>query len=135
MASAAGVHLTTWKILSQNTVWGKGTSRAEIFRKIVLQVWNVRSILNVTLTVSHPKKVQGVAIFFKHFYEKFFFSKAFQAPLKSNIKYSRAFQGLQGVAQTMSFCALFKEVISETTALAASDRPSTRKVSFLLSEV
>ena len=94
----------------------------------------MRSILNVTLTVSHLKRVQGVAIIFKHFYEKFF-SKAFQAPLKSNIKYSKAFQGLQGVARTISFCALFKEVISETTALAASDRPSTRKVSFLLSEV
>ena len=34
-----------------------------------------------------PKKVQGVAIIFKHFYEKFFFSRAFQAPLKSNIKF------------------------------------------------
>ena len=42
---------------------------------------------NVTLTVSHPKKIQGVAIIFKHFYEKFFFSRAFQAPLKSNIKF------------------------------------------------
>ena len=67
---------------------GKGTSRAEIFRKIVLQVWNhVRSILNVTLTVSHPKKVQRVAIIFKHFYQNLFFSRAFQVPLKSNIKF------------------------------------------------
>ena len=63
------------------------TGKAEIFRKIVLQVWNVRSILNVTLAVSHPKKVQGVAIIFQHFYEKFFFSRTFQAPMKSNIKF------------------------------------------------
>lgn len=33
-----------------------------------------------------------------------------------------------------SFCTSFK-VISETTALAASDRPSTRKLSVLLTEV
>ena len=82
---------------------GKGTTRAEIFRKIVLQVWNVRSILNVTLTVSHPKKVQGVAIIFKHFYEKFFFSRAFQAPLKSNTK----LQGFSGTSRSSTNHAFF----------------------------
>ena len=42
---------------------------------------------NIFFTVSYPKKIQGVAIIFKHFYEKIFFSRAFQAPLKSNIKF------------------------------------------------
>ena len=42
---------------------------------------------NATLTVSHSEKVQGVAIIFKHFNQKFFFLRAFQAPLKSNIKF------------------------------------------------
>ena len=80
---------------------GKGTSRAEMFRKIVLQVWNhVRSILNVTLTVSHPKKVQGVAIIFKHFYENSSLQGLFKRPW-NQILNSRAFQGLQGVARTM----------------------------------
>ncbi|XP_068749122.1 calcium-dependent protein kinase 1-like [Montipora capricornis] len=42
---------------------------------------------------------------------------------------------LEAAVSGRSFCASFKEVISETTALAASDRPSTRKVSLLFSEV
>ena len=42
---------------------------------------------------------------------------------------------LEAAVYGRSFCASFKEVISSTTALAASDRPSTRKVSVLLSEV
>ena len=48
-----------------------------------------------------PKNVKGFAIisknFFKNFYQKFFFLKAFQAPLNLILN-SRAFQGLQGVA-------------------------------------
>ena len=42
---------------------------------------------------------------------------------------------LEAAVSGRSFCASFKKVISETTALAASDRPSTRNVSLLLSEV
>jgi len=42
---------------------------------------------------------------------------------------------LEAAVSGRSFCVSFKEVISETTALPASDRPSTRKVSFLLAEV
>ena len=34
---------------------------------------------------------------FKHFHQKFFFSRAFEAHLKSKIKF-QGFQGLQGVA-------------------------------------
>ena len=51
---------------------------------------------NATLTVSHSKKIQGVAIIFKHFYKKFFFLRAFQAPLKSNIK----FQGFSSTSRS-----------------------------------
>ena len=42
---------------------------------------------------------------------------------------------LEAVVSGRSFCASCKEVFSERTALAASDRPSTEKVSLLLSEV
>lgn len=42
---------------------------------------------------------------------------------------------LEAAVSGRSFSALFKEMISETTALAASDTPSPRKVSLLLAEV
>ena len=64
------------------------------------KVWNVRSILNysnATLTVSNPQKLQGVAIIFNHCYQKFFLLRAFQAPLKSNIKF-------QGFSRTSMSC-------------------------------
>ena len=64
----------------------KSTGRAEIVCKIFLQVWNVRSIMQ-PLLFPIPKKIQGVAIISKHSYQKFFFLRAFQAPLKSNIKF------------------------------------------------
>ena len=99
MASVDGVHLTTWKTYPRiqcahvrfNPAC-KGTSRAGIFRKIVRKFEMCVQFLNncnvtLTCTVSHPKKIQGVAIIFKHFYKKFFFSRAFQVPLKSNIKF------------------------------------------------
>ena len=76
-----GVHLTTWwKHPSQNAVCTKSFRRFEI----CVQFSNY---CNATLTFSYSKKIQGVAIIFKHFYQKFFFLRAFQVPSKSNIKF------------------------------------------------
>ena len=81
----------------------KSTGRAEIVCKIFLQVWNVRSIMQ-PLLFPIPKKIQGVAIISKHSYQKFFFLRAFQAPLKSNIK----FQGFSRTSRSsMNHVCLF----------------------------
>ena len=83
----------------------------------------MRSILNVTLTVSHPKKVQGVAIIFKHFYIKFFFSRDFQAPLKSNIKFqgfsrtSRSSTNHGRAAKPQNDCNICKESLVKDVVL------------------
>ena len=70
----------------------------------------LKSVLNLGITLmqfyifSHPTKIQGVFIIFKHFQQKFFFSRAFQAPLKSKIK----FQGFSRTSRSSTnpgFCS------------------------------
>ena len=114
MASAADVHWphgkTYLRIQCAQVRFnpaGKGTSRAEIFRKIVLQVWNVRSILNVTLLLPIPKKFKELPLFSSTFEKNSSFQGLFKRPW-NQILNSRAFQGLQGVARTMQdVCSTF----------------------------
>ena len=60
------------------------------FRKICARVWNLRLIpelLWYNTLFPIRTKIQGVFIIFKHFQQKFLFSRTFQAPLKSKIKF------------------------------------------------
>ena len=68
---------------------------AKSFRRFEMCV-QFSNYCNAILTFSHSKKIQGVAIIFKHFYKKFFFLRALQAPLKSNIK----FQGFSSTSRS-----------------------------------
>ena len=73
------------QILTQHAkVQVERKSFAKSFRKFEVSLDSWSTVMQ-PLLFPIPKKIKGVAITFKHFYQKFFFLRAFQAPLKSKI--------------------------------------------------
>ena len=82
------------KQLDPQNSWKSSLAKAQVEKKFFAKSFPrfeictpLLNYCNVTLTVFRPKKIQGVAIILKHFYQKYFLLRAFQVPLKSKIKF------------------------------------------------